>query len=125
MVFITRVGNLVVRIHLPRRNVLNGEEWVTSPQIAKRKMKKIVARARSLKERKSYSRSITRRKMARLAMLSWIRVQVRTPILMMKPSKRGCAGIAIKEAPSLFDTPYCLRRYVMMMNCLMVILLRW
>jgi hypothetical protein len=82
MVFITRVGNLVVRIHLPRRNVLNGEEWVTSPQIAKRKMKKIVARARSLKERKSYSRSITR-KMARLAMLSWIRVQVRTPILMM------------------------------------------
>jgi hypothetical protein len=83
MVFITRVGNLVVRIHLPRRNVLNSEEWVTSPQIAKRKMKKIVARARSLKERKSYSRSITRRKMARLAMLSWIRVQVRTPILMM------------------------------------------
>jgi hypothetical protein len=25
-----------------------------------------------------------------------------------KPSKKGLAGIAIKEAPSLFDTPYCL-----------------
>jgi hypothetical protein len=26
----------------------------------------------------------------------------------VKPSKKGLAGIAIKEAPSLFDTPYCL-----------------
>jgi hypothetical protein len=25
-----------------------------------------------------------------------------------KPSKKGLVGIAIKEAPSLFDTPYCL-----------------
>jgi hypothetical protein len=25
-----------------------------------------------------------------------------------KPSKKGLAGIVIKEAPSLFDTPYCL-----------------
>jgi hypothetical protein len=25
-----------------------------------------------------------------------------------KPSKKGLAGTAIKEAPSLFDTPYCL-----------------
>jgi hypothetical protein len=26
----------------------------------------------------------------------------------VKPSKKGLAGIVIKEAPSLFDTPYCL-----------------
>jgi hypothetical protein len=26
----------------------------------------------------------------------------------VKPSKKGLAGTAIKEAPSLFDTPYCL-----------------
>jgi hypothetical protein len=25
-----------------------------------------------------------------------------------KPSKKGLVGIAIKEAPSLFDIPYCL-----------------
>jgi hypothetical protein len=25
-----------------------------------------------------------------------------------KPSKKGLAGIAIKESQSLFDTPYCL-----------------
>jgi hypothetical protein len=27
-----------------------------------------------------------------------------------KPSKKGLAGIVIKEVPSLFDTPYCLMR---------------
>jgi hypothetical protein len=26
----------------------------------------------------------------------------------VKPSNKGLAGIAIKEAPSLFNTPYCL-----------------
>jgi hypothetical protein len=26
----------------------------------------------------------------------------------IKPSKKGLAGIVIKRAPSLFDTPYCL-----------------
>jgi hypothetical protein len=26
----------------------------------------------------------------------------------VKPSKKGLARTAIKEAPSLFDTPYCL-----------------
>jgi hypothetical protein len=26
----------------------------------------------------------------------------------VKPSKKGLTGIAIKEAPSLFNTPYCI-----------------
>jgi hypothetical protein len=26
----------------------------------------------------------------------------------VKPSKKGLIGIAVKEVPSLFDTPYCL-----------------
>jgi hypothetical protein len=37
------------------------EKWVTSPLIEKTKMKKVLVRARRLKARKSYSRSITRK----------------------------------------------------------------
>jgi hypothetical protein len=35
MVFITGVENLMAIIHLPRRNILNVEKLVTSPQITK------------------------------------------------------------------------------------------
>jgi hypothetical protein len=47
-----------------------------------------------------------------------------------KPSKKGLASSAIKEAPSLFDTPYCLMakaepKYAKLMNLSMMILLGW
>jgi hypothetical protein len=47
-----------------------------------------------------------------------------------KPSKKGIVGISIKEAPSLFDTLYCLLakgelKYAKLMSLLMITLLRW
>jgi hypothetical protein len=66
-----RVVNLIARIHSPRRNALSVVKWVTSPLIAKTKIKIILARRKSLKARKICSRS-TIRKMARLVMLSEI-----------------------------------------------------
>jgi hypothetical protein len=57
-----RVVNLIERIHFPRRNALNVAKLVTSPLIARTKMKIILARRKSLKARRYYSRSTTRKK---------------------------------------------------------------
>jgi hypothetical protein len=112
-VLITKVENLIATIHLPRRNALNVEKWATSPLIAKTNMKKVLSRARSLKARKSYLRSITRKKMTWLAMLNEIRMLVRIPILiltmlMMNPPRRVLPKLSLRRLSSLFDTPYCL-----------------
>jgi hypothetical protein len=80
-VVLARMTNFIVKVLLLRRNALSVVKWIISPLIARTKMKIILAR--SLKERKSYSRSITRRKVARLAMLSGIQMQVWIPILVM------------------------------------------
>jgi hypothetical protein len=74
-VVLARVVNPIARILLPRRNALSVVKWVIYPQIARIKMKIILAR-RSLKERRNCLRSTIRRKMARHAMLSGIRIQV-------------------------------------------------
>jgi hypothetical protein len=85
-----RVVNLIARIHSPRRNALSVVKWVTSPQIARTRMRIILARRKSLKARRNCSRSTTRRKMARLVMLSGIQMQVRilTPMMMRNPPRR-------------------------------------
>jgi hypothetical protein len=99
-----------------------------------KKMKKILARARSLKARKIYSRSITRRKMARLAMLNEIRMQFQIPVLMMMMMlnpPRKVLSILTSRILHIFSTHLIAlwqklnQRYVMMMNSLMMILLRW
>jgi hypothetical protein len=74
------------RIPLPRRNVLNVVKWVISPQIARTKMKIILARRKSLIARRKFSRSTIRRRMARHAMLSgiWMQVRISTPMMMMR-----------------------------------------
>jgi tmRNA-binding protein len=75
-VVLARVVNPIARILLPRRNALSVVKWVIYPQIARIKMKIILARRRSLKERRNCLRSTIRRKMVRHAMLSGIRIQV-------------------------------------------------
>jgi hypothetical protein len=65
-------------------------EWVTSPQIARTRMKIILAIRKSLKARRNCLRNTTRRKMARLVMLSGIQMQVQipTPMMMRNPPRR-------------------------------------
>ena len=73
---ITRKEDLLAKILLLRRNALNVERLIISPQIARTKKKKNLARARDLRARRSYSRNLLRRRMARIAMLSGIRMLV-------------------------------------------------
>src|SRR6185503_10497823 len=57
------------------------------------------------RRRRSSSR---RRKMAKLILLNGIPMQAPMMMMMMMTSHPRVAGIAIKEAPSLFSTPHCL-----------------
>jgi hypothetical protein len=87
-------------------------KWVISPQIKGRKMKIILLR-KPLKTRRYCSRSTIRRKMARLVVLSGIRMQVRISTAMMmrmmrNPPRRVLPALPSRKLITLFDTPYCL-----------------
>jgi hypothetical protein len=89
-------------------------KWVISPQIARIKINKTLARRISLKARRIFFKKYNKKKNGKACYVEWDSYAVSDSNSDdddegdEKPSKKSLVGIAIKEAPSLFDIPYCL-----------------
>jgi hypothetical protein len=111
-VVLARVVNLIARIHSARRNAFECGEMGRISTNCKNKDEDNSSKKKKFEGKKKLFKKYNKKKNGKTCYVEWDSDASSDSNSDNegdeKPSKKGLAGIAIKETPSLFGTPYCL-----------------